>query len=103
MTYLVGKLPCKHRRAILISPNNLTDVVLVGGNDIRVGVEKIMVVGVFDVFDVQIHAAKVFPVAAGEVSGDVGRLSTADTRKRLLYLVRHMMNLTPWVSACWTA
>ena len=55
--YLVGKLPGKDSRAIIISSINLAGVILVGANDLWVGMEKIVVV-----FDIKVDAAKVFPV-----------------------------------------
>ena len=62
MTNLVGELPGKDGRAIPVSANDIADIVLVGIDDIWVGVEKIMVVRVLDVFDIEVHATKIVPI-----------------------------------------
>lgn len=59
---LVGELPSKDTRLVLIAGNEGIDVVLEGVDDLGVAVEVVVVVRVEDLLDVDVHATVVGPV-----------------------------------------
>lgn len=61
-TGLVGELPRKNGGLVLVPADEGTDVGLVGGLHVRVGIEHIVVEGAGNLLGVDVHAAIVTPV-----------------------------------------